>query len=88
MEGQDRDRIERFRQFRREIRGSESDLLVGIDIGKEKHHAFFGTATWKTHLRRLVFDNSREGFGWIKSKTDQKRFDISHLKSKRSLGYI
>ena len=63
MDGQDRNRIERFRQFRREIHGSESRLLVGIDIGKEKHHAFFGTATWKTLLRRLIFDNSRQGFG-------------------------
>lgn len=29
MDGQNRNRIERFRQFRREIRGSESYLLVG-----------------------------------------------------------
>ena len=62
MDDQDCNRIERFRQFRREIRGSEGYLLVGIDIAKEKHHAFFGTATGKTLLRRLVFDNSREGF--------------------------
>lgn len=62
MDDQDCNRIERFRQFRREIRGSESYLLIGIDIAKEKHHAFFGTATGKTLLRRLVFDNSREGF--------------------------
>jgi transposase len=62
MDGQDRNRIERFRQFRGEIRGSQEYLLVGIDIAKESHHAFFGTATGKTLLRRLIFDNSREGF--------------------------
>ena len=35
---------------------------MGIDVAKGKHHAFFGTATGKTLLRRLIFDNSREGF--------------------------
>jgi len=54
--------IERFRQIREQIRGSKEYLIVGIDVAKEKHHAFFGTATGKTLLRRLVFENSREGF--------------------------
>lgn len=62
MDQTERNRIERFRQFRKEIRGSQEFLLVGIDIAKEKHHAFFGTATGKTLLRRLIFDNCREGF--------------------------
>jgi transposase len=62
MDEINRNRIERFRQFKREIRGSEEYLIVGIDIAKEKHHAFFGTATGKTLLRRLIFDNHREGF--------------------------
>ena len=62
MDGVDRIRLEQFRQMRREIRGSEGYLVVGIDVGKEKHHAFFGTATGKTLLRRMVFENSREGF--------------------------
>ena len=62
MEEVDRIRLEQFRQMRREIRGSEEYLVVGIDVGKEKHHAFFGTATGKTLLRRMVFENSREGF--------------------------
>ena len=46
-------RIEVFRQFKKEIRGSKEYLIVGIDVAKEKHHAFFGTATGKTLLRRL-----------------------------------
>src|SRR4030043_1734138 len=55
-------RVERFRQFKREVRGSEEYLLVGIDIAKKNHHAFFGTANGKTLLKRMIFDNSREGF--------------------------
>lgn len=35
---------------------------MGIDIAKDQHHAFFGTATGKTLLRRLVFSNDHEGF--------------------------
>jgi transposase len=62
MDETNRNRIEGFRQFKRDVRGSEEYLLVGIDIAKEKHHAFFGTATGKTLLKCLIFDNSREGF--------------------------
>jgi transposase len=55
-------RLETFRQLREEIRGSREHLIVGIDVAKEKHHAFFGMATGKTLLRRLIFDNSLRGF--------------------------
>lgn len=55
-------RLEEFRQLRSEIRGSQKHLIVGIDIAKEKHQAFFGTATGKTLFKRLVFNNSKEGF--------------------------
>ncbi len=48
----DRTRVEEFRQFRKEVRGSEKYLIVGIDIGKEKHHGFLGTATGQTLFRR------------------------------------
>ncbi|MDD5169244.1 MAG: IS110 family transposase [Syntrophales bacterium] len=61
-------RIAEFRQFREEIRGSKEYLIVGIDIAKEKHHAFFGTATGKTLLRRLIFDNTIEGFEKLLNK--------------------
>ena len=63
-------RIEKFRQFKEEIRGSEEYLIVGIDISKDKHHAFFGTANGKTLLRRLVFENNLEGFLKLKSRAD------------------
>ncbi len=29
-----------YRQLRTDIRGSEHHLIVGLDIAKEKHHAF------------------------------------------------
>jgi transposase len=54
--------LEEFRQFRQEVRGSSEHLLVGIDVAKDKHYAFFGTAQGKTLLRRLVFENNIEGF--------------------------
>jgi len=62
MDENNRNRLEEFRQLRKQIRQSEEDLIVGIDIAKEQHHAFFGTATGKTLLRRLVFSNDGEGF--------------------------
>ena len=55
-------RIEKYRQLKSQIRGSEKHMIVGIDIGKDKHHAFAGTATGKTLLRRLVFENKIDGF--------------------------
>jgi len=35
---------------------------VGIDIAKDRHYAFFGTATGKTLLKRIIFSNDHEGF--------------------------
>ena len=43
MSREDRTRLEEFRQFRKEVRGSSEYLLVGIDVAKDKHYAFFGT---------------------------------------------
>lgn len=53
---------ERFCQIIGEITGSNEYLVVGIDVAKDKHHAFMGTATGKTLYRRLIFENSRSGF--------------------------
>lgn len=58
----ERIRLDEFRQLKKEIRGSKEHLIVGIDVAKEKHNAFFGTATGKTLLKRLVFKNNIEGF--------------------------
>ena len=62
MEQTERNRLEEFRQLRQEIRQSEHYLIVGIDVAKDRHHAFFGMPTGKTLLRRLVFSNDSEGF--------------------------
>jgi transposase len=63
-------RLEEFRNLKKEVRGSVGHLLVGIDIAKEKHNAFFGSATGKTFLKRFVFDNNREGFEKLLVETD------------------
>jgi transposase len=56
-------RLEQFWRIRKEIRrGSEDYLIVGIDVGKDAHNAFLGTPRGKTLYRRLIFDNSMEGF--------------------------
>jgi len=57
MKETDRIRLEEFRQFKKEIRGSAEYLLVGIDVTEEKHHAFFGIATGKTLFKRPVFED-------------------------------
>jgi len=62
MDEVNRNRLEEFRQLRQGVRHSEEYLIVGLDIAKDRHHAFFGTATGKTLLRRLVFSNDHEGF--------------------------
>ena len=51
-----------FCQFRSKIRSSRRHLVVGIDIGKDKHHVFFGTAYGKTLWRRLIFENNINGY--------------------------
>ena len=62
MEDSTLSRLREFRQLKKEIRGSERHLIIGIDVAKEKHHAFFGLATGRSLLRRLIFENNREGF--------------------------
>ncbi|HEX2768140.1 MAG TPA: IS110 family transposase [Geobacteraceae bacterium] len=48
--------------MRSSVRGSEKHLLVGIDVAKCNHHAFFGTSNGRTLHKNLVFDNSTKGF--------------------------
>jgi hypothetical protein len=44
MNETDRIRLEEFRQFKKEIRGSGEYLIVGIDVAKDRYVAFFGMA--------------------------------------------
>ena len=70
MNNVDSIRLEQFRQIRKEIRGSNEYLVVGIDIAKDKHCAFYVTATGKTLLKRLIFENSIEGFDKLRIQED------------------
>ena len=70
MDGVDGIRLKRFRQLKKEMRGSEKHLIVGIDIAKERHYAFFGTANGKTLLKRLVFTNDLDGFDKLMTHVD------------------
>jgi len=45
-----------------EISGCGEYLVVGIDVAKDKHHAFMGTATGKSLYRKLIFENDIDGF--------------------------
>ena len=60
--GREVERQKLFRALRSEIRGSSQYLVVGIDVGKDKHHAFYGTANGKTLRKRFVFHNRRADF--------------------------
>jgi len=55
-------RREQFCQIKSEIRGSDDYLVVGIDVAKDKHHAFMGTADGKSLVRKLVFENNLDGY--------------------------
>jgi transposase len=63
-------RFEQFCQFRSLIRGSREHLIVGIDIAKDKHHAFFGTAYGKSLWRRLIFANDLTGYLRLVEQTE------------------
>jgi transposase len=80
MNVEESNRLKEFRQLKKEIRGSEEHLIVGIDVAKNKHHAFFGTATGKTLLKRLVFENDIDGFGRLRDRTEAMK--VQHRLSK------
>jgi transposase len=70
MNNVDNIRLEQYRQIKKEIRGSSEYLIIGIDIAKSKHYAFFGTATGKTLLKRMIFENNLEGFNKLCAHED------------------
>jgi len=77
-------RLEQFRQLKKEIRGSKEHLIVGIDVAKDKHNAFFGTATGKTLFKRLVFENTIEGFNRLLIQADAIK--VQHALTKTVFG--
>lgn len=54
--------IEHFREWKSTVREKNDCVLIGIDIAKEKHVAFFGTPRGEKILRRFSFKNNRSGF--------------------------
>ena len=62
MSNQELIRRKQYCQIVKEITGSDQYLVVGIDVGKDKHHAFMGSATGKALFRKLVFENNLDGF--------------------------
>jgi transposase len=81
MDKNDDSRLHFFRQMKNEIRGSQDYLLVGIDVAKDRHDAFFGSARGKTFLRRLSFETSREGFEKLCLHADaiKTRHGLKHI---------
>lgn len=74
-------RLREFRQVKKEIRGSDRHLIVGIDVAKEKHNAFFGTATGKALHRGVTFDNTIEGFRKLLTLTESLKvqYDLTKV---------
>jgi transposase len=59
---QEKKPLEQFQQLRKEIRGSQNYLVVGIDISKDTHNVFMRTTSGQTLYRQVIFNNTREGF--------------------------
>jgi transposase len=71
MSNQEIIRREQFCQIVKEIHRSDEYLVVGIDVAKDKHYAFMGTAAGKSLLRRLIFENNIEGFARLLTTADE-----------------
>lgn len=67
-------RLEEYRRLRKEIRGRQDHLVVGIDISKDLHHALMRTVSGIVH-RRLAFHNTREGFETLLVQVDAVRVE-------------
>ena len=65
--------VKEFWQLKKEIRGSKDHLIVGIDVAKDEHRAFFGTANGKTLLKRLTFKNDIEGFDKLLARVKEMK---------------
>jgi len=66
-------RRQQYCQIVQEIAGSDQYMVVGIDIGKDKHHAFMGTAIGKSLFRKLIFENNIDGFSRLLRTADEIR---------------
>ena len=71
MSNQEIIRREQYCQIVKEITGSDQYLVIGIDVGKETHHAFMGSATGNSLYRKLIFENNIAGFSRLQRTADQ-----------------
>jgi len=71
MSNQELIRRKQYCQIVKEIAGSDQHMVVGIDVGKDNHHAFMGTATGKSLFRKLIFENNFEGFSRLLKTADE-----------------
>ena len=71
MSNQEIIRREEYCQIVKEITGSDQYMVVGIDVGKDKHHAFVGTATGTCLFKKLIFENNLDGFARLLTTVDQ-----------------
>jgi len=69
--------VKEFWQLKKEIRGSKDHLIVGIDIAKDNHKAFFGTANGERLLKRLTFKNDIEGFEKLLARAKDMKMKYS-----------
>lgn len=63
----EQNRLQQFKELRSRIRGSDDILVIGIDVAKDRHHAFFGTSNGRSLKKKLIFDNSITGFESLRS---------------------
>ena len=63
MDEANRNRLEEFRQLRQAVRHSKEYLIVGIDIAKDRHYAFLGTATRRPSVEGIC---GRDMGHWFK----------------------
>ena len=66
-------RVKEFRQLKKRIQGSDTHLIVGIDVAKDRHHAFLGTATGRTLVKKLIFANTSVGFTELLARVEAVR---------------
>jgi transposase len=81
MSNKDIIRHRQYCQIVKEIPGSDQYLVVGIDVGKDKHHAFMGMATGKSLYRKLIFENNIDGFSRLQRTADEIKLqnDLSRV---------
>ncbi|MBT8370045.1 MAG: IS110 family transposase [Deltaproteobacteria bacterium] len=81
MNDQEISRIEHFRQFKKTIRASKDYLIVGLDIAKDRHVAFMGTAQGRTLRRRIIIRNDISGYNKLleESTAVQKQHGLKKI---------